>query len=168
MNSLHTTLCVRYKSEVVACGVVFAAARRFSVPMPKNHTWWKAFDADKSDWMRFVEFWPTYMPFPRHNIYLYTRNGSFATSNRSWDSPPVCCQVDLPGQHIEWMMGNNSSFYLISDSSLTGPATNEDNSTAQGSFSATNQEVSKDVLVKATLDKMELKSDDDSKSMPTG
>jgi hypothetical protein len=27
-DSLHTTLCVRFNSEVVACGVVYAATRR--------------------------------------------------------------------------------------------------------------------------------------------
>ncbi|XP_028099097.1 cyclin-L1-1-like [Camellia sinensis] len=47
-DSLRTTLCVRFKSEVVACGVVYAAARRFQVPLPENPPWWKAFDADKS------------------------------------------------------------------------------------------------------------------------
>ncbi|KAK2968638.1 hypothetical protein RJ640_030718 [Escallonia rubra] len=47
-DSLRTTLCVRFKSAVVACGVVYAAARRFHVPLPENPPWWKAFDADKS------------------------------------------------------------------------------------------------------------------------
>ncbi|KAI7980092.1 Cyclin-L1-1 [Camellia lanceoleosa] len=47
-DSLRTTLCARFKSEVVACGVVYAAARRFQVPLPENPPWWKAFDADKS------------------------------------------------------------------------------------------------------------------------
>ncbi|KAL9689400.1 hypothetical protein QQ045_009785 [Rhodiola kirilowii] len=46
-DSLRTTLCVRFKSEVVACGVVYAAARRFQVPLPENPPWWKAFDAEK-------------------------------------------------------------------------------------------------------------------------
>lgn len=46
--SLRTTLCVRFKSEVVACGVVYAAARRFQVPLPEYPPWWKAFDAEKS------------------------------------------------------------------------------------------------------------------------
>jgi hypothetical protein len=32
----------------VACGVVYAAARRFQVPLPENPPWWKAFDAEKS------------------------------------------------------------------------------------------------------------------------
>lgn len=32
----------------MACGVVYAAARRFQVPLPENPPWWKAFDADKS------------------------------------------------------------------------------------------------------------------------
>ncbi|CAN8304160.1 unnamed protein product [Cochlearia groenlandica] len=47
-DSLRTTLCVKFRSEVVACGVVYAAARRFQVPLPENPPWWKAFDADKS------------------------------------------------------------------------------------------------------------------------
>ncbi|KAG6735650.1 hypothetical protein POTOM_061706 [Populus tomentosa] len=45
---LRTTLCVRFKSAVVACGVVYAAARRFQVPLPESPPWWKAFDAEKS------------------------------------------------------------------------------------------------------------------------
>ncbi|KAI3931390.1 hypothetical protein MKX01_040307 [Papaver californicum] len=47
-DSLRTTLCVRFKSEVVTCGVVYAAAHRFQVPLPENCPWWKAFDAEKS------------------------------------------------------------------------------------------------------------------------
>ncbi|KAK2977361.1 hypothetical protein RJ640_013340 [Escallonia rubra] len=47
-DSLRTTLCVRFKSAVVACGVVYDAARRFHLPLPENPPWWKAFDADKS------------------------------------------------------------------------------------------------------------------------
>lgn len=34
LSSLRTTLCVRFKSEVVACGVVYAAARRFQGATP--------------------------------------------------------------------------------------------------------------------------------------
>ncbi|KVI06867.1 Cyclin C/H/T/L [Cynara cardunculus var. scolymus] len=47
-DSLRTTLCVRFKSAVVACGVVYAAARRFHVPLPEDPPWWKAFDAEKT------------------------------------------------------------------------------------------------------------------------
>ncbi|KAG8379003.1 hypothetical protein BUALT_Bualt07G0043100 [Buddleja alternifolia] len=45
-DSLRTTLCVRFKSEVVACAVVYAAARRIRVPLPENPPWWRA-DADR-------------------------------------------------------------------------------------------------------------------------
>ena len=31
MHSLRTTLCVRFKSEAVACGIIFMAARRLQV-----------------------------------------------------------------------------------------------------------------------------------------
>ncbi|XP_078440037.1 arginine-rich cyclin 1 [Wolffia australiana] len=47
-DSLRTTLCVRFKSEVVACGVVYAAARRFQIPLPESPPWWLVFDGDKS------------------------------------------------------------------------------------------------------------------------
>ncbi|KAJ4818379.1 Cyclin family protein [Rhynchospora pubera] len=47
-DSLRTTLCVRFKSEVVACGVIYAAARRFSVPLPEEPPWWTVFDADEA------------------------------------------------------------------------------------------------------------------------
>lgn len=46
-DSLRSTLCVRLKPEVVACGVIYAAARRVHVPLPENPPWWEAFDADK-------------------------------------------------------------------------------------------------------------------------
>ncbi|KAM7489441.1 hypothetical protein LguiB_026925 [Lonicera macranthoides] len=48
-DSLRTTLCVRFKSAVIACGVIYAAARRFNVPLPENPPWWKSFDAEKSE-----------------------------------------------------------------------------------------------------------------------
>ncbi|XP_008643875.1 cyclin-L1-1 isoform X2 [Zea mays] len=47
-DSLRTTLCVRFKSEVVACGVVYAAARRHRVPLPEDPPWWTVFDADEA------------------------------------------------------------------------------------------------------------------------
>ncbi|KAL6615189.1 hypothetical protein ACP70R_037459 [Stipagrostis hirtigluma subsp. patula] len=47
-DSLRTTLCVRFKSEVVACGVVYAAARRHKVPLPEDPPWWTVFDADEA------------------------------------------------------------------------------------------------------------------------
>lgn len=47
-DSLRTTLCVRFRSEVVACGLIFAAARRVHVSLPENPPWWKIFNADIS------------------------------------------------------------------------------------------------------------------------
>ncbi|XP_022860517.1 cyclin-L1-1-like isoform X2 [Olea europaea var. sylvestris] len=147
-DGLRTTLCVRFKSEVVACGVVYAAARRFQVPLPENPPWWKAFDADKSGIDEVCRVLAHLYALPKAQyIHVCKERGSFATSNRSWDSPHES---------------------VTKDGSLTGPAANEDSSTAKGSSSAANREVGNDVLVKAALDKMkELKSADDSKSMPT-
>jgi hypothetical protein len=33
-DSLRTTLCVRYRAEVVACGILFTAARKLKVGPP--------------------------------------------------------------------------------------------------------------------------------------
>lgn len=87
-NSLRTTLCVRFKSEVVACGVVYAAARRFQVPLPENPPWWKAFDADKSGIDEVCKVLAHLYSLPKAQyVPVCKEGGSFATSNRSWDSP---------------------------------------------------------------------------------
>lgn len=88
INSLRTTLCVRFRSEVVACGVVYAAARRFQVPLPENPPWWKAFDADKSGIDEVCRVLAHLYSLPKAQyIAVCEKGGSFATSNRSRDSP---------------------------------------------------------------------------------
>ncbi|MCO5608590.1 hypothetical protein L7F22_062803 [Adiantum nelumboides] len=52
-DSLRTTLCVSYPSNVVACSVIYVAARRLSVPLPENPPWWALFDVT-SDQIRSV------------------------------------------------------------------------------------------------------------------
>ncbi|CAN6248470.1 unnamed protein product [Urochloa humidicola] len=47
-DSLRTTLCVRFKSEVIACGVVYAASRRRGISLPEDPPWWNVFDADEA------------------------------------------------------------------------------------------------------------------------
>lgn len=42
-DSLRAPLCVRHKAEVVACGVLFIAARRKGVAMPEAPPWWEVF-----------------------------------------------------------------------------------------------------------------------------
>lgn len=86
-DSLRTTLCVRFKSEVVACGVVYAAARRFQVPLPENPPWWKAFDADKSGIDEVCKVLAHLYSLPKaHYIPVCKDGDSFSFSNKSWDS----------------------------------------------------------------------------------
>jgi hypothetical protein len=47
-DSLRIPLCVRYKAEVVACGLLFLAARRRGVPMPENPPWWEVFGVSQN------------------------------------------------------------------------------------------------------------------------
>jgi hypothetical protein len=42
-DSLRAPLCVRHRAGVVACGVLFTAARRRGVPMPEAPPWWELF-----------------------------------------------------------------------------------------------------------------------------
>lgn len=147
-DSLRTTLCVRFKSAVVACGVVYAAARRFKVPLPENPPWWKAFDADKSGIDEVCRVLAHLYSLPKAQyIPVYKDGGSFTTSNRSWDSPTQPVAKEGP---------------------LSGLPTNDDPNTITASSAAVNPDlgVSKDAPVKAALGQSK-KSDDDLHSMST-
>ncbi|KAI5074819.1 hypothetical protein GOP47_0010780 [Adiantum capillus-veneris] len=52
-DSLRTTLCVSYPSNVIACGIIYAAARLLSVALPENPPWWALFDVT-SDQIRSI------------------------------------------------------------------------------------------------------------------
>ncbi|KAL3642921.1 Cyclin-L1-1 [Castilleja foliolosa] len=144
-DSLRTTLCVRFKSEVVACGVIYAAARRFQVPLPDNPPWWKAFDADKSgidEVCRVLAHLYTHQK--AQYLPVCKEGGSFTSkSNRTRDSP----------------------HHSVSKDSFS-TATNEDTGYRNG----VNQEVSKDEHIKAALDELKESkiSDYESESMVDG
>ncbi|KAL5712867.1 Cyclin-L1-1 [Ranunculus cassubicifolius] len=87
-DSLRTTLCVRFRSEVVACGVVYAAARRFQVPLPENPPWWKAFDAEKSGIDEVCKVLAHLYSLPKAQYIPVCKEGeSLTSSNRTTDSP---------------------------------------------------------------------------------
>ncbi|KAL9151958.1 hypothetical protein ABFS82_11G086100 [Erythranthe guttata] len=149
-DSLRTTLCVRFRSEVVACGVVYAAARRFQVPLPENPPWWKAFDADKSGIDEVCRVLAHLYSLPKAQyVPVCKEGGSFATPNRTWDSPHQS---------------------VSKDGLLTGPIANEDASAGKVSSAAINQEVGKDELIKDAPEKLKesKKTDDGSLSTVNG
>lgn len=89
LNSLRTTLCVRFKSEVVACGVVYAAARRFQIPLPENPPWWKAFDAEKSGIDEVCRVLAHLYSLPKAKYIPVCKDGtSFTFSSKTVDSQP--------------------------------------------------------------------------------
>eukprot|EP00879_Flechtneria_rotunda_P010177 GHRR01010640.1.p1 GENE.GHRR01010640.1~~GHRR01010640.1.p1 ORF type:complete len:338 (+),score=87.45 GHRR01010640.1:153-1166(+) len=46
-DSLRTTLCVRHKSSVVACGIIYYTARRLDVALPEDDPpWWELFEVE--------------------------------------------------------------------------------------------------------------------------
>ncbi|XP_010914382.1 cyclin-L1-1 isoform X2 [Elaeis guineensis] len=140
-DSLRTTLCVRFKSEVVACGVVYAAARRFQVPLPENPPWWLVFDADQAGIEEVCRVLSHLYTLPKAQyIPVYKDNDSFTSRNKTPD-PQAQFRKESP------INGN------INDTGT--PKANPDASS------------SKDALIKAALDKLKesKKTDDDAKSV---
>ncbi|RVX11575.1 Cyclin-L1-1 [Vitis vinifera] len=149
LNSLRTTLCVQFKSEVVACGVVYAAARRFQVPLPENEPWWEVFDAEKSAIDEVCRVLAHLYSLPKAQHIPVCKDGdSFTSSNKSRDSQtqPVSKEV-----------------------LQSGPLANNDTVTPKAASTLINPESggSKNSMVKQALDmlKESKKGDDDPKSM---
>lgn len=148
-DSLRTTLCVRFKSEVVACGVVYAAARRFQVPLPENPPWWKAFDAEKSGIDEVCRVLAHLYSLPKAQYLPICKEwDSFTFSNRSLESKSHSTAKDAP----------QSSSPMNTETSALKGAHGETNIDLTGS---------KGALVKQASDKLNdaRKSDDDSKGM---
>ncbi|KAG2722391.1 hypothetical protein I3760_02G126500 [Carya illinoinensis] len=144
-DSLRSTLCVRFKSEVVACGVIYAAARRFHVPLPENPPWWKAFDADKSGIDEVCKVLAHLYSLPKAQYIPVCKDGdSFTFSNKSKDSQSQL----IPKEVLQTSPTPNTKPALVAVNPESG--------------------ASKDVLVRAAIDKLKesKKSDDEPKNMP--
>ncbi|GAX75351.1 hypothetical protein CEUSTIGMA_g2795.t1 [Chlamydomonas eustigma] len=61
-DSLRTTLCVRFKAEVVACGAIFYAARKMQVALPESVPWWDLFSCSTEQLVEVVKV--------LHELYL--------------------------------------------------------------------------------------------------
>ncbi|KAL5229121.1 hypothetical protein ABZP36_017386 [Zizania latifolia] len=88
-DSLWTTLCVRFKSEVVACGVVYAAARRHRVPLPEDPPWWTVFDSNEAGIQEVCRVLAhLYSLLKSQYIQVFKdRKGTLIPSSSSQDSP---------------------------------------------------------------------------------
>ncbi|KAF9674843.1 hypothetical protein SADUNF_Sadunf10G0169000 [Salix dunnii] len=75
--------CIR--GAVVACGVVYAAARRFQAPLPENQPWWKEFDAEISGSDDVCKVVAHLYSLPKAQ-YIVCKDGKFSSSNMSSDS----------------------------------------------------------------------------------
>ncbi|BAB39257.1 putative ania-6a type cyclin [Oryza sativa Japonica Group] len=136
-DSLRTTLCVRFKSEVVACGVVYAAARRHGVPLPEDPPWWNVFDADEAGIQEVCRVLAHLYSLPKSQyIQVYKDNDSF-THRRTSDT----------------------------NASKESPATTVASDKGTPVPSSSSQE--KDALIKAGSDKVKEKGDDDGKTLPS-
>lgn len=147
-DSLRTTLCVRFKSEVVACGVVYAAARRFQIPLPENPPWWKAFDAEKAGIDEVCRVLAHLYSLPKAKYISVCKDGtSFTFSSKSVDSQPQSTPKEVP---------------------QSSPQANNNTTVPNEALAPINPE-SGGSKVKAALDRLKdsKKDDDESKSMPS-
>eukprot|EP01018_Ginkgo_biloba_P026104 Gb_04195 [translate_table: standard] len=143
-DSLRTTLCVRFKSEVVACGVVYAAARRFQVPLPENPPWWKVFDAEKHEIDEVCKVLANLYRQPKARyIEVCKDSESFVLTNRTWDPP------------------------LDTKESVLKNAANGVKTSSQSGLSNAESSGGRDAIIKAALDKLKesKKSDDDTRNI---
>ncbi|XP_020590427.1 cyclin-L1-1-like [Phalaenopsis equestris] len=143
-DSLRTTLCVRFKSEVVACGVVYAAARRFQVPLPENPPWWLVFDADQSGIQEVCRVLAHLYSLPKAKyVPVYKDIDSFTSISR------------VP----------NSQSHVSKENSFNG---NANDSSPPKSVNSQDGSCFKDSIIKAALDKLKesKKSDEDGKTVP--
>ncbi|XP_024030986.1 cyclin-L1-1 [Morus notabilis] len=148
-DSLRTTLCVRFKSEVVACGVVYAAARRFQVPLPENPPWWKVFDADKSGIDEVCRVLAHLYSLPKAQYIPVCKDGdSFTFSNKSRDSHSQPLQKEV--------------------SQSTSPANGDISNSKEHSVANPESGESKNAPIKVASDRLKesKKSSDESKNMP--
>ncbi|CAJ1976186.1 unnamed protein product [Sphenostylis stenocarpa] len=149
-DSLRTTLCVRFKSEVVACGVVYAAARRFQVPLPENPPWWKAFDGEKSGIDEVCRVLAHLYSLPKAQYIPVCKDGDFTFSNKSSESKSQSTPKDIP-QH--------------------SPAADTETAMPKGAPGEVHIKSigSKGAMVKVAIDKLKdsKRSDDESKGMAT-
>lgn len=71
---------------MVACGVVYAAARRFQVPLPENPPWWLVFDADKAGIDEVCRVLAHLYSLPKAQyVPVYKDNDSFTSRNKNSD-----------------------------------------------------------------------------------
>ncbi|CAB4288727.1 unnamed protein product [Prunus armeniaca] len=77
------------KEDGACCGVVYAAAWRFQVPLPENPPWWKAFDAEKSGIDEVCRVLAHLYSLPKAKYVPVCKDGdSFTFSNKSCNSQP--------------------------------------------------------------------------------
>lgn len=76
---------MRFKSEVVACGVVYAASRKFQISLPDR--WWEVFDAKWSDVETVCKSLAELYRQPKGHYVEVGREKSFVLTSKAWDMP---------------------------------------------------------------------------------
>lgn len=81
---------MRFKSEVVACGVIYIATRRAQIPLPEDPPWWLVFDCEKREILEVCRVMEELYKMPKAK-YIEVGKGSksFVLTSREWTPPKV-------------------------------------------------------------------------------
>lgn len=104
-DSLRTTLCVRFRAEVVACGVLFLASRRLKIPMPEHPPWWEAFKVSEENLTAVVRALLEVHELPPAEYIVLRRDwtakgleGKLTTATHAQGTGAVAPAVEAPSQ----------------------------------------------------------------------
>eukprot|EP00803_Ostreobium_quekettii_P003617 evm.model.scf_235.9 EVM.evm.TU.scf_235.9 scf_235:57434-62934(-) len=109
-DSFRTTLCVRFKSEVIACGAIFMAARKKKVPMPEQPPWYELFQARKHELAEICLVMTDLYSRPGDNFYPASKKPPEATP----ETTPI--SQDL-GERQAGAQGGQDEVNIVSNSS---------------------------------------------------
>ncbi|CAL8172563.1 unnamed protein product [Prunus armeniaca] len=149
------------KEDGACCGVVYAAAWRFQVPLPENPPWWKAFDAEKSGIDEVCRVLAHLYSLPKAKYVPVCKDGdSFAFSNKSCNSQPRPIPKVVPILLLLFSLSNSCPDPNNSPSAIE----NTSNSKAAAEVNPESGG-SKGVLGKLAIDKLKDSKESD-ESMP--
>mmetsp|Transcript_7455 Transcript_7455/g.11141 ORF Transcript_7455/g.11141 Transcript_7455/m.11141 type:complete len:341 (+) Transcript_7455:62-1084(+) len=123
-DSTRLDLCLRYKSEVIACAAIFLAARKIQLKLPVEgqSTWWQAFQIEKSHLDQVVTAilslysrqkiqWLEPLSSPVSGVHIthieYTGLSFDTTASQKKDEPPSSCTTKREDEHDYYYRNDN-------------------------------------------------------------
>eukprot|EP00887_Chlorella_sp_A99_P002262 scaffold10.g2262.t1 len=132
-DSLRTPLCVCYKAEVVACGILFCATRRLGVSMPEDPAWWELFEVERRQLYdvchRLSELYR--QPRPQYVCLQHDVTAGRATAGGASPAPPTAAATPLRSPTSAGAAPASAAVSLAATASVAGQERRSDGETEQ-------------------------------------